>query len=80
MDWQTIINVGASIALAVVAGFVQRVHAREDRQDQRIGENERSIADARIEMAKEYVTREDLQDIKNLLIRIDEKLDKKADK
>jgi hypothetical protein len=80
MDWQTLINVGASIALAVVAEFARRVHAREDRQDERIEGNERSIAAARIEMAKEYVTHRDLQDIKALLIRIDEKLDQKADK
>jgi CO/xanthine dehydrogenase FAD-binding subunit len=80
MDWQTLINVGASIALAVVAEFARRVHAREDRQDERIALNGAAISAVRVEMAKEYVTREDLQDIKALLIRIDEKLDKKADK
>ena len=73
MDWQLIINIGASTVLAVVAGFVKSV--RDDIRDSRD-----DLAAYKLKVAENYVTHQDLSDIKKMLHRIEDKLDSKADK
>ena len=73
LDWQPLINIGATAVLGVVGWFVKGI--RDDVRAATV-----SLADFKLEVAKEYVTHADLSDIKNLLIRIEEKLDRKQDK
>jgi hypothetical protein len=77
MDLQTVINLGAGFALSVMGWFARELWGavkalRED------------LSKLREEIAKDYVTRVDFRDavkeMKELLIAIDTKLDRKADK
>ncbi len=77
MDLQTVINIGAGGALAVAGWFARQMLAAVD-------ELRVDLARLREELPKTYLTRNDFKDgmheIKSLLIQIDAKLDKKADK
>ena len=74
---QTVINIGAGGALAVAGWFARQMWAAVD-------ELRVDLARLREELPKTYLTRNDFKDgmheIKSLLIQIDAKLDKKADK
>jgi hypothetical protein len=69
LDWQTAINLGAAVCIAVV-GFIARrgVKVADD------------LVNFRIEVAKEYVTHIDLREIKDSLIRIEATLAAKQDR
>jgi hypothetical protein len=73
VDFQTVVNLAVGVVMPVV-GWVLKRQADRDRDFQ----------DFRIEVAKEYVTHQRLErmftDVKDSLSRIEEKLDKKADK
>lgn len=77
MDFQTLINVGAGGALAVAGWFARQMWTAVDllRDD---------LAKLREELPKTYVHRVDFKDgiheIKSMLITIDAKLDRKADR
>lgn len=77
MDYQTLINVGAGSALAVMGWFARELWGavKELRVD---------LARLREELAREYITKDDFKDavreLRDLLERIDTKLDRKADK
>ena len=77
MDFQTVINIGAGSALAVVGWFARELY--EAVKELRI-----DLSKLREELAKHYVTKDDFRDaireVKELLIAIDLKLDRKADK
>jgi hypothetical protein len=73
MDWQPIINIGATAVLGFIGWFVKGV-----KDDQRA--HEIALTSFRLEVAKEYVTHTDLGDIKSTLRRIEDKLDSKADR
>lgn len=73
MDWQILINVGASVLLALVGGFVANVR-REAREMQQ------AFNDFRVQVAENYVTTHDLVEIKNALIRIEARLDSKVNR
>jgi hypothetical protein len=77
MDYQTLINIGAGTALGVVGWFARQVWEgnaalREE------------LSRLREELPKTYLTRDDFKDaiseIKQMLIAIDAKLDRKQDK
>jgi hypothetical protein len=77
MDYQTVINVGAGGALAVMGWFARELWgAVKDLRD--------DLSRLREEIAKDYVTKGDfkeaVKEMKELLIGIDNKLDRKADK
>ena len=72
-EWQWLINWGAGSILALVSWFAKNV--RDEVLDQRA-----ELTAFRLEVAKEYVTHTDLAEIKNMLFRIETKLDAKADK
>jgi hypothetical protein len=80
MDWQILINIGASIVLGTVSWFVRgnREEQRAARQEQ--AETARELTALRIKVAQDYVTHAALNDIKNSLLRIENKIDMKADK
>lgn len=77
MDLQSIINFAVGSALAVGGWFARRMWDAMDglRDD---------VARLREELPKTYITRDDFKDgmseLKQLLIAIDNKLDRKADK
>ena len=73
MDWQTLINLGASGALGAVAWFVRASLAKQDR-------TAAELTELRVRVAQDYVTHSHLRDIKDSLIRIEGKLDTKVDK
>lgn len=77
MDMQTLINVGAGTALTVMGWLARELWGavKSLRDD---------LARLREEIAKDYVSKSDfkdaLRDLRDLLERIDSKLDSKADK
>lgn len=73
MDWQTLVNIGGTAGLSIVGWFIRSALA--EAKEQRL-----SLVAFRIEVAKEYVTHTDLRRIEDALVRIEAKLDAKADK
>jgi hypothetical protein len=73
MDWQILINIGATIVLGTVGWFVRGNVAEQK-------ETARELTALRIKVAQDYVTHAALNDIKNSLLRIENKIDMKADK
>jgi hypothetical protein len=77
VDYQTIINLGAGTALTVVGWFARQLWGavQQLRDD---------LAKLREELPKTYITKDDFKDavreLKDLLIAIDAKLDRKQDK
>jgi hypothetical protein len=69
LDLQTLINLGAVIGMPVLGWLVK---AQSDLR--------KDLTGFQIKAAETYVTHDDLKDIKQLLERIDDKLDGKADK
>jgi hypothetical protein len=80
MDWQTLINVGATGVVALLGWFLNGLASKHKEVDAKASHLERSLTDFRIKVAEDYVTIHDLVDIKNALIRIETKLDGKADR
>lgn len=73
MDWQILFNVIAPIigtGLIGWVGFVQRAlfAAKDD------------LASYKLYVAERYASHDDIREIKELILRIGEKLDRKADK
>lgn len=77
MDYQTLINLVGGAALGVAGWFARRVW---DSMDSLRADH----ASLREELPKTYVTKDDFKDalreVRELLERIDAKLDRKADK
>ena len=73
MDWQNVINLGATAVVGIIGWFVKSTKEEQRALDTRLTE-------FRLEVAKEYLTHTDLDDIKKTLFRIETKLDAKADK
>jgi low affinity Fe/Cu permease len=73
MDWQILINIGATVVLGTVGWFVRGNVAEQK-------ETSRELTALRIKVAQDYVTHSALSDIKHTLIRIENKIDQKADK
>jgi len=73
LDFQFLINLGASGVLGVIGYFV-----RENKQEMK--EIREGLAAFRLKAAEEYVTSADLKKIEDYLIRIEALLHTKADK
>ncbi len=80
MDWQTLINVGGSVGLTVLGWYLSAQRAATKDAEQKREALKQELTDFRIEVARDYVTTHDLADIKTTLVRIETKLDAKADK
>jgi hypothetical protein len=72
-EWQPVINLGASTVLGIVGWFVKTT-----RDDAR--QAQRDLNSFQLDVARNYVTHTQLGDIRELLVRIEEKLDRKKDK
>jgi len=73
MDWQNLINTGATIVVGVIGWFVKST--KDDLRTQA-----KELQNFQLDVARNYVTHTDLDDIKKTLFRIETKLDAKADK
>ncbi len=77
MDYQTLINIGAGTALAVAGWFARQMWGA-------VNDLRGDLSKLREELPKTYITKDDFKDavteLKTLLINIDSKLDRKADK
>lgn len=73
MDWQTVFNLLGTGVLGLVGWFIK------DTKDD-LKSITGALADFRVKVAEDYVTHNDLTDIKDSLRRIEDKLDGKADK
>jgi hypothetical protein len=77
MDYQTLINVGAGTALTVIGWFARELWGavKELRVD---------LSKLREELARDYISKNDfkdaINDLRGFLERIENKLDRKADK
>lgn len=77
MDFQTLINVGGGATLAVMGWLARELWGA-------VKELRTDLSKLREELAREYLTKDDfkdaVRDLRDLLERIDSKLDRKADK
>jgi hypothetical protein len=77
VDFQTLINIGAGGGLAAAGWFARQIW-------QAVDDLRSDLAKLREELPKTYITKDDFKDgikeLKSLLIAINEKLDRKADK
>ncbi len=73
MDWQSLINLGATVLLAAIGWFVRGTISKQEA-------TATALTELRVRVAQDYVTHAHLRDIKDSLIRIEGKLDGKADK
>ena len=77
MDFQTIINLGAGTVLTVMGWLARELWGA-------VSELRSDISKLREELPKTYATKNDVKDgvheLKQLLVAIDAKLDRKADK
>lgn len=77
MDLQTLINVGAGTALAVMGWLARELWGA-------VKELRTDLSKLREELARDYITKDDFKDavkeLRDLLVRIENKLDLKADK
>lgn len=80
MDAQTLFNVGSMALLTIIGWFLNAQRAKQNAVDDKVAAQEKELTNFRIEVAKDYVTTHDLADIKNSLVRIETKIDAKADK
>lgn len=80
MDWQTIFNTAGAIATVIVGGYVRFVQAQLNsaREAQRAADV--TLTQFQIKVAENYVTHSDLRRIEDALVRIEAKIDVKADK
>jgi ribosomal protein L29 len=80
MDWQTLINVGGTIGLTVLGWYLNAQKSAAESSETKREALKQELTNFRIEVARDYVTTHDLADIKTTLVRIETKLDAKADK
>lgn len=77
MDYQTLINVGSGTALAVMGWFARELWGA-------VKELRGDLSKLREELARDYLSKDDFKDavreLRDLLVRIENKLDQKADK
>lgn len=73
LDLQVIFNWAAGILLTIVGFFARNAIGKVDKTAE-------SLAAFQLEVAKDYVNHNDLRRLEDTLIRIEAKLDAKADK
>mgnify|MGYP003443869436 CR=1 FL=1 len=80
MDWQTIFMAATGVATSIVGWFVREIQKDIEAATRKQDEDSRKIASLQLDVAKNYVTHADLSDIKDSLLRIEDKLDRKQDR
>lgn len=80
MDWQTVFNLIGTGVMGLIGYFVKDVRDELRAAHAANAATKQTISDFRVKVAEDYVTHNDLGDIKATLVRIEQKLDGKADK
>ena len=80
MDWQTFFMAATGVATSIVGWFVREIQKDIEAATRKQDEDSRKIASLQLDVAKNYVTHADLSDIKDSLLRIEDKLDRKQDR
>ena len=80
MDWQTIFTAAIGVGTSIVGWFVRDIKSDIDRAITKQEQDSNKLAALQLDVARNYVTHQDLSEIKDSLLRIENKLDKKADK
>lgn len=80
MDWQTIFTAAIGVGTSIVGWFVRDIKSDIDRAITKQEQDSNKLASLQLDVARNYVTHQDLSEIKDSLLRIENKLDKKADK
>ena len=68
------------VATSIVGWFVREIQKDIEATTRKQDEDSRKIASLQLDVAKNYVTHADLKDIKDSLLRIEDKLDRKQDR
>lgn len=80
MDLQTWINLGGTAGLTILGWLLTAQRKKQETVDARHDQIAKELTAFQIKVAENYVTTHDLSDIKTTLVRIETKLDAKADK
>jgi len=80
MDWQPLFSGGLTLAIVLVSAYVRLVHSSlGDARDAMAGQA-KDLNDFKIKVAENYITHTDLRRIEDALVRIEAKIEVKADK
>jgi len=80
LDWPTIILAAIGVIEVLIAGYVRFVQGQIDKARADAAALLRTLTDFQIKVAENYVTHTDLRRIEDALVRIEAKMDVKADK
>jgi hypothetical protein len=80
LDWPTIILAAIGVIEVLIAGYVRFVQGQIDKARADAATLLRTLTDFQIKVAENYVTHTDLRRIEDALVRIEAKMDVKADK
>lgn len=80
MDWQTIFLALLGVLNLLITGYVRFVQGQMNGTRADIAALVKTLTDFQIKVAENYVTHTDLRRIEDALVRIEAKMDVKADK
>lgn len=80
MDFQTIFNLAVGVGIPIMGWLLKSARDAKTDLQQAIDGAKNDLTAFRIHVAMNYVTHTDLSEIKQVLQRIEDKLDRKADK
>jgi hypothetical protein len=76
MEFSGFLQAAATIAIAIVSYFVRNIQVDLKANDIATAKLAESLADFRLDVAKNYVSNTDLQKIEDTLLRIEERLNR----
>ena len=76
MDWQTILTAAIGVGTSVVGWFVREIKTDLDAAAEQHKANAAAIASLQLDVAKNYVTHNDLSEIKTSLRGLNDKIDR----
>lgn len=80
MEIQQLLNWIGGIATVCLSGYVTFVHARMEQLKKDNEKTAKELSEFKLDVAKNHPTDSDMRDIREALIRIEAKLDRKVDK
>ena len=80
MDWQLFFNIGGSVATLLVGGYIKFVQSQLSQAKADQAAQAKELSEFKIKVAENYITHQDLRRIEDALVRIEAKIEVKADK
>lgn len=80
MDWQPLFSGGLTLAIIIVSAYIRLVHSSLGAAKSEQAALADKVNAFQIKVAENYVTHTDLRRIEDALVRIEAKMDVKADK